>query len=212
MNLNNLIQSFRRFLKFAEQVTVGAGLIFAGYLVYPYYKAGNFLDASQAGGKPAERVYTPAAVEQIRAICVNDYKTPELVVDVLLEKESAGGNKDQLYRFEPGQMSRAQKLTRSDGEARMLASSHCPLHVMGMPAREMGIHWSDLYDPETCAKAGCGYWRKQYEAASKEGDKIQQLHSAFRSYNGAGPAAVKYANDAIDRLAVRLVSDYAGLM
>lgn len=157
----------------------------------------------------AERADSPSAVEEIRRICIDEYHLGELTVDVLLEKESSGGKQDRLYRFEPGQMSRALKVTKNENEARMLASSHCPLHVMGLTAREAGVHWSDLYKPDVCARTGCGYFRKQLDDANKSSaTKVEKLYTAFWHYNG-GRA---YAEDAIQRLAMRLVDDYASVL
>lgn len=131
-----------------------------------------------------------------------------LILTVISEKESAGGNSRALYRFEPELYARlrGEKAYRglSDSEVRMLASSHGVFHILGATAEgQCQIHFSRLYDQETAAHCAARIV-KNIQGRSQEGATSARLHEIFKRYNGSGRAADVYANDAMVRLAALL--------
>jgi len=131
-----------------------------------------------------------------------------LILHVISEKESAGGNQRALYRFEPILFSRLKgdKSYRdlSDSEIRMLASSHGAFHILGLTAeRECGLHFSKLYDTEKSAICAAKIVKRIDESVKAKATE-HRLREIFRQYNGKGPAAETYAKDAMARLAAIL--------
>lgn len=131
-----------------------------------------------------------------------------LILHVISEKESAGGNTRALYRFEPHLFSRlrGEKSYRelSDSEVRMLASSHGVFHILGVTAeRECGLHFSKLYDTEKSAMCAARIVKRIDETVKAKATE-HRLREIFRQYNGQGPAAENYAKDAMVRLAAIL--------
>lgn len=131
-----------------------------------------------------------------------------LILHVISEKESAGGNQRALYRFEPHLFTRlrGEKSYRdlSDSEIRMLASSHGVFHILGITAeRECGLHFSKLYDTEKSALCAARIVRRIDETVKAKATE-HRLREIFRQYNGQGPAAETYAKDAMVRLAAIL--------
>lgn len=131
-----------------------------------------------------------------------------LILRVISEKESAGGDPRSLYRFEPNLFSRirSEKAYRelSDSEVRMLASSHGAFHILGLTAeRECGLHFSKLYDTEKSAMCAARIVRRIDETVKARATE-HRLKEIFRQYNGQGPAAEIYAKDAMVRLAAIL--------
>lgn len=131
-----------------------------------------------------------------------------LILHVISEKESAGGNQRALYRFEPHLFTRlrGEKNYRdlSDSEIRMLASSHGVFHILGITAeRECGLHFSKLYDTEKSALCAARIVRRIDETVKAKATE-HRLREIFRQYNGQGPAAETYAKDAMVRLAAIL--------
>lgn len=131
-----------------------------------------------------------------------------LILQVISEKESAGGDGRSLYRFEPNLFSRLRGdrsyKDLSDSEVRMLASSHGAFHILGLTAeRECGLHFSKLYDTEKSALCAARIVKRIDETVKAKATE-QRLKEIFRQYNGQGPAAESYAKDAMGRLAAIL--------
>lgn len=131
-----------------------------------------------------------------------------LILHVISDKESSGGNQRALYRFEPHLFSRLRgdKNYRelSDSEVRMLASSHGVFHILGLTAeRECGLHFSKLYDTEKSAMCAARIVKRIDETVKAKATE-HRLREIFRQYNGQGPAAENYAKDAMVRLAAIL--------
>ena len=93
-------------------------------------------------------------------------------------------NKDP-HHFDPGKLEEARKYTDSDYEAKMLASSHGPMHVHALTARGYGVHWSQLSDPETSVRLAC---RKLKECKAQ----FAKQWNWIACYNGSGPRAQNY--------------------
>jgi hypothetical protein len=153
-----------------------------------------------------------ATVSDIIHAVAHEYEIDPIVLEVLQEKESAGGK--LLYRFEPSKFVEREKTDRrlglSEDERRMENSSHGIFHVMGYTARsECGLHWSALYDPWTSAKCAATVVSKHMETTKGIKSPGARLREVFRRYNGSGPGAERYADDAMSRIAQRL---YHGMM
>lgn len=154
---------------------------------------------------PFERSKEEAYKEAIETI-PQKYGIPKIVMEVLIEKES-GGNVTAV-RFEPHVMARAKKITNNDGEQRMLSSSHGLCQLLGTTALEMGISWSDLYDPLTNIEAGSAYFaKKKEECANKHRSEYDKLKCAAKAYNGTGARAEQYSQDFMERLARKIVEE-----
>ena len=116
------------------------------------------------------------------------YGVPSVLVAAVVKQES-GGQKD-AYRFEPGQMERAAKFSKNPEQQRMLASSHCPMQVMGYNAARMGLSWSELYDLETCVEVGVKILKECLDR--HEGKrKFEKYRGALSCYNGSSIYADK---------------------
>lgn len=131
-----------------------------------------------------------------------------LILIVISEKESAGGNSRALYRFEPELYSRlrGERAYRnlSDSEVRMLASSHGVFHILGATAEsQCQIHFSRLYDQEIAAHCAARIV-KNIQGKAQGRATSDQLREIFKRYNGSGKAADVYASDAMSRLAALL--------
>ena len=136
------------------------------------------------------------------------YDVDPLILQVISEKESAGGDSRSLYRFEPNLYARlrAEKAYRalSDSEVRMLASSHGVFHILGLTAeRECQMHFSKLYSVEASAMCAARIVRR-IDDSLKAKATSQRLREIFKQYNGQGKMAEEYASDAMVRLAAIL--------
>lgn len=116
----------------------------------------------------------------------------------IVERES-NGRKDAI-RYEPGQLSRAQKITKDPEQQRMYASSHCALQVMGWHAPRFSLSWSDLYDPETCFEVGMTILKDCMDRHAGK-SKVQQIRGALTCYNGSE----KYADAVIKRIGESMI-------
>jgi hypothetical protein len=97
------------------------------------------------------------------------------------------------YRFEVGQMPLGRKVATElkipefefENQAKMYASSHCPMQVMGYHAPKHKLSWLDLYKPANCVNIGMEEKKKCFEAASKEHAYAREIYRATeRCYNG----------------------------
>lgn len=161
------------------------------------------------GALPKQEVERqPLALEEAIEIAARQYKVDPLILRVISEKESTGGNMRALYRFEPNLFSRlrseATYRSLSDSEVRMLASSHGVFHILGITAeRECQIHFSRLYDVEISAKCAAKIIRN-IDSRVTDKSASTRLREIFKRYNGQGRAADEYASDAMGRLAALL--------
>lgn len=156
----------------------------------------------------------PLGVEQAILFAAKVYEIDPLILKVISDKESSGGNSRSLYRFEPGLYGRIKgtKAYRdlSDSEIRMLASSHGVFHILGITAEsECNLHFSALYNVETSAMCAAKIV-KNIEQTVKTTHASQKLREIFKRYNGQGEAAEAYANDAMGRLAAILYQKLNG--
>ena len=131
-----------------------------------------------------------------------------LILQVISQKESAGGNSRYLYRFEPDLYARLRNertyKTLSDSEVRMLASSHGVFHILGATAEsQCQIHFSRLYDHEIAAQCAARIV-KNIQGRANGRATSEQLREIFKRYNGSGRAAEVYADDAMIKLAALL--------
>lgn len=153
-----------------------------------------------------------ATVDDVLQSVAREYEIDPMILEVIRDKESAGGK--LLYRFEPTKFVEREKADRrlglSDDERRMENSSHGIFHVMGYTARTVcGVHWSALYDPWECTRCAATIVSRNLEATKSIKQAGPRLREVFRMYNGAGPGAEQYADDAMSRVAQRL---YHGMM
>ena len=155
-----------------------------------------------------EVAQSPLSLEQSIAKAAKISGVDPLILHVICDKESSGGNPRALYRCEPHLFTRlrAEKGYRelSDSEIRMLASSHGAFHILGLTAeRECGLHFSKLYDMEKSATCAARIVKRIDETVKAKATE-HRLREIFRQYNGQGPAAETYAKDAMVRLAAIL--------
>lgn len=133
-----------------------------------------------------------------------EYKVDPLVLTVLAEKESRGG--EALYRFEPAKYQelsgRKEYKHLSSDELRMVASSHGVFHVMGYSAKAYcNMPWHRLYDAWASARCAATIVSKLYKDTEDVKTPSARVREVFRRYNGAGENAERYADDAMNRLA-----------
>lgn len=128
------------------------------------------------------------------------YQINPILVATIIMRES-GGKRDAV-RYEPGQLAKAQKLTKNESEARQLASSHGLMQVMGWWSKEFQISWADLYDEEQNIEVGSAILKKCMDRhVGKE--KIKQIHGALTCYNGSEV----YANAVLKDLGETLIAE-----
>lgn len=132
----------------------------------------------------------------------NAYGVPETVAFAMAHQESGG--RMNAIRYEPGQVERARKLTKASGEQlRMYASSHCSMQVMGWHAPALGLSWSDLYNPRTCAEIGMKIM-SQCMHRHEGKNALDQTHQALKCYNGGD----EYARAVLNRLGQELLENH----
>lgn len=130
------------------------------------------------------------------------YGVPETVAFAMVWQESRG--RMDSIRYEPGQVERAKKLTKASGEnLRMYASSHCSLQILGWHTPNLGLTWSDLYDPRTCAEVGMKIMG-QCMNRHREKDPLNRTHQALKCYNGSD----EYARNILNRLGQKLLEQH----
>lgn len=145
-----------------------------------------------------------ATLGEIIVKTAKEYNVDPLILTVLAEKESSGGEK--LYRFEPGKFDELRSSAKYKGlstdELRMIASSHGIFHVMGYSAQQYcSLPWHRLYDPWSSAKCAATIVSKLYKDTETIRAPSARVREVFRRYNGAGELAERYADDAMNRLA-----------
>lgn len=147
---------------------------------------------------------TAATLDEIITQVSHEYKIDPLILRVISEKESSGGL--ALYRFEPEQFQRRlgedRRLGLSEDERRMENSSHGIFHIMGYTARNMcNMHWSELYNPWLNAKCAATIVQQLQQTSERSKSPDARVFEIFKKFNGQGPMADAYANDAMVRLA-----------
>lgn len=132
-------------------------------------------------------------------------KIPSIVLQTIIAKESGAGT--HLYRFEPDVYNRLRTTSKlSDDETKMLASSHGAMQVMGFNAEtRCGVHWSKLYDEFTGIDCGAKILREELDKAPGK-NAGERLWQAFKRYNGSGPRAENYADEALASLGKLFIS------
>lgn len=175
--------------------------------------AGASLPRNIMAALPSAAKKQPEVQEAISA-AARQHKVDPLILHVISDKESAGGDTRSLYRFEPDLYSRLrnEKSHRglSDSEVRMLASSHGVFHILGLTAeRECGLHFSKLYDVDLSARCAAKIVGR-IDSSLKGKPAPVRLKEIFRQYNGQGPKADMYATDAMTRLAAVLYDKRKG--
>lgn len=144
-----------------------------------------------------EREFSDYLRESARA-----YGVPETIAFAMIWQESKG--RMDSIRYEPGQVERARKLTKATGEnLRMYASSHCSAQVMGWHTPGMGLTWSDLYNPRTCAEVAMKIMGDCMHR-HKEKDALTRTQSALKCYNGGD----EYARIILNRLGQKLLTQH----
>jgi hypothetical protein len=106
------------------------------------------------------------------------------VIKAICQWESMDGK--DLHRFEPGKFEMALQLTTSVFEAKQLASSHGACHVLGLTARSLGYHWSELDDNEKGVRAATMAYRDCLDRNNSNED------ASIRCYNGSGDKTWTY--------------------
>jgi hypothetical protein len=145
-----------------------------------------------------------ATLEDLIKKVAAEFQVDPLILQVLADKESAGGKK--LYRFEPEKFKELQSHKRyrglSSDELRMIASSHGIFHVMGYSAREYcDLNWHQLYNHLASARCAASIVARLYDDTRDIDSSGARVRQIFRKYNGSGESAERYANDAMQRLA-----------
>ncbi len=147
-----------------------------------------------------------ATLGDIIAKTAKEFGVDPLIMTVLAEKESRGGDEGSLYAFEPEKFEELRSNPKyrnvSTNELRMIASSHGAFHVMGYSAKDLcNMHWSRLYDAWSAAKCAATVVQKKSKEIGEIKDSSLRVRELFRRFNGSGPRAEKYADDAMSRLA-----------
>lgn len=120
-----------------------------------------------------ETVGVPLPKKSFRTLLLEEAKINGIPAPIALavwKQESLEGK--QQYAFEESKMPFCRKTTPTENEARMCASSHGHLHIMGYTAREMGVAWPELYIEEVNAAVGMKHLRECKEAAERR--KLQK--------------------------------------
>lgn len=138
--------------------------------------------------------------EELRREVTSEFDISQMVF-AAMEQQESGGKRDAI-RFEPSQMARAAKFTKDPDQQRMLASSHCPMQVMGYNAASLGISWSELYDMRTCYEVSAKILKDCFDR-HKEKTKLEQMRGALTCYNGSR----EYADVILARIAQKLLEE-----
>lgn len=129
------------------------------------------------------------------------YDISPIVAKAVAKQESQG--KNDSIRYEPGQVWRAQKITKDPEQQRMYASSHCAMQIMGWWAPEFNLSWADLYKPENCVEVSMAILKDCMDK-HKGKSKMGQLRGALTCYNGSE----KYADEVLSRIGSALMQQY----
>lgn len=152
------------------------------------------------------KVYQPAEkipMEELIPKVSKELGLHPVILKAIVMKESAGGDKNFLYRFEPGVFANRARTDSKypEGERRMRASSHGITQVMGYRAEpDCGVHWSQLYDNYIALECAGNIIKENLNAAKSIKNPSQRLRTAYRMYNGSGPMAEAYATNIMSRV------------
>lgn len=114
------------------------------------------------------KVGVPLPKKDFRTLLLEEAKIngiPAPIALAIWKQESLEGQ--QQYAFEERKMPYCRTITPTENEARMCASSHGHLHIMGYTAKEMKVAWHELYIDEVNASVGMRHFRKCKEAAER---------------------------------------------
>jgi len=142
-------------------------------------------------------------LEKLIESTAKKYKIPKVLLQAVVEKESAGDNSKWRYHFEEEKFKKfvanGTYPNLTEDEVRMMASSHGMGQVMGFNALpECGVTWDQLYDRGTGIDCAGNMLAKKFHAAEKNTKDIaQRIWLTFKSYNGSGPAAENYADKTV---------------
>lgn len=142
----------------------------------------------------------PRSVDELVAEIAPRFEVSPLVVAAIIDQESNGER--SAIRYEPGQVKRAQKITRNEQQQRMYASSHGVMQIMGWWAPEFKLEWSDLYDTRTNIELGCAILRRGLDRHQGK-PKYARLRAALGEYNGS----LEYADAVLARIGRKLIEE-----
>lgn len=151
-----------------------------------------------------------ASIDELVHKSAKEHRVPEIALKAIIFQESAGGSDKWLYRFEPTVYEdRSEKDSKySDDERRMRSSSHGITQVMGYNAEpRCGVHWSKLYQPATAIDCGARILAQELKSHDRIEDSAEKLREAFRSYNGKGTRAERYADKAMAKVGELLLRE-----
>ena len=149
------------------------------------------------------------------------YGVPTPLAFAAVRVENASGRREAV-RFEPGQMQRGRAAAKKIGvasyeledQARLYATSHCPLQVMGFNAVKFGKTWLDLHDAGTCVEIGLSeLGRCLTESKHKYSSKREAYRGALRCYNAGqvdDMSGQAHALKVEEKLIEQLYAQYAG--
>jgi hypothetical protein len=140
---------------------------------------------------------------------------PNIIVETILDKESPDRNLN-AYRSEahnPNQIALAKKFSKNEAQIKMIASSHCPLQIMGYEAEQRGVPWAELYYPKTCVELFGAVWLSKQEICKKNNpslkhNKVGLLECTAKAWNGSGEKADQYKEEFMAILGNKLFSKF----
>ncbi len=185
-------------------------LLLGGLIINGQKLSRNFSSTVEETKRKFDRMIQdkPADLQKTIHLKSQEHRIDPIILEIIVQKESNNGNPRALYRFEPSLYQRLRQTKGyrglSDGELRMMASSHGPFHILGATgASQCNLHFSELYDVEKSTDCAARIVRRLSDENNGEVRKV------FRGYNGSGPMADKYATDAMVTLADLLFNSRA---
>ena len=118
---------------------------------------------------------------------------PKLLTTIMY-MESRGEQKPmKARRFEGNRLlERAYRHTKDPHEAKMLASSHCATQILGLTAKDFGVHWSELYEPEMCIEMAVFLVARHKHNCKKYNAQEVLEYCIARRYNGSKRYAKRF--------------------
>jgi len=171
-----------------------SGLLFLNFCIYMGLKECGYFDVvvEKIVERTVEKVNNTIAIPKSWRKLVEEiapkYSLPTELVELIIQIESS--EMVDAVRYEPGILGNVKKQIQgkhlSDDQAKLLASSHGLMQVLGINAYTQDIPWSKLYDPEVNINEGCRilkncfvYWNKFLNEPAKHTIK------ALECYNGS---------------------------
>ena len=210
---NAIVTFFYRVLK----VISFAGIIACSACALLHFGAKNGYRTAAATIKPITKIVeveapTPSVDELLNEI-PRQHGIPREVIEVLIEKESAGRRSDdKRCEWQSDYwLSQAKKITNDPEQRDAYRCSYGVMQVAGWHAPRYGLTWADLTDVRTNVEVGTAIFAACYNQAKDQqtrGISYDALRRAYRCYNGAGPRAEAYADHAMQLLTKRVISRY----